>query len=84
VKTLHVRFTHSELVSRVRIVAGYRYCYLGDRLTDDRLRGEACNPVLRPDGKCIVGRSMATQLVLFRGETRPRVVLRRMLRVVWR
>ncbi len=59
-----------------------RYVYLGDRLTREDLKGQACNPVRRlSDGKCIVGRSMASQLVVFAsGETH--VVLRRRLRLV--
>jgi len=34
-----------------------RYRYLGDRLTDPALKGMSCDPVLRADGKCIVGKS---------------------------
>jgi len=56
-----------------------RYRYLGDRWTDPRLRGQACDPVRRPDGRCIVGRSK--QLVRF-GDGRARVVNRRRLRLV--
>jgi hypothetical protein len=55
-----------------------RYVYLGDRLTDARLRGAACDPVLRDDGRCVVGGSK--QLVAFAGGER-HVVLRRRLRV---
>lgn len=58
-----------------------RYVYLGDRLTDAALVGRACNPVRRADGKCIISVRMATQLVIFEGESAPRVVLRRRLRV---
>lgn len=56
-----------------------RYVYLGDRLTDPALVGQACEPVRRPDGKCICGRS--AQLVRF-ADGLARVVLRRRLRVV--
>lgn len=59
-----------------------RYRYLGDRLTDPALVGRRCDPVRRPDGKCIVGRSK--QLVRFEGEQAPRVVLRRRLRILKR
>lgn len=58
-----------------------RYVYLGDRLTDPALVGQPCDPVRRPDGKCIVGRRMATQLVVF-ADGVVRVVLRRRLRVM--
>lgn len=57
-----------------------RYIYLGDRLTCPTLKGQPCDPVRRPDGKCIVGRG--SQLVIFAGESSPRVVIRRRLRVV--
>lgn len=57
-----------------------RYRYLGDRMTDRALVNAACTAVLRPDGKCICGRG--AMLVLFDGETSPRVVLRRQLRKV--
>ena len=56
-----------------------RYRYLGDRMTAPHLVGAACDPVRRPDGKCIVGGSK--QLVVFADGTR-HVVLRRRLRVV--
>ncbi|GAG00074.1 unnamed protein product [marine sediment metagenome] len=29
------------------------YIYLGDRMTDKRLKGKKCKAVRRPDGKCI-------------------------------
>lgn len=56
-----------------------RYTYRGDRMTDPALVGKACAAVLRADGKCICGK-LSTMLVLFDGEERPRVVLRRQLR----
>lgn len=40
-----------------------RYIYLGGTHTDPALIGLACDPVLRPDGKCIVSTRMATALV---------------------
>jgi hypothetical protein len=45
----------------------HRYVYLGDRLTDPRLVGRLCDPIRRPDGKCIVGRpgGPRNQLVRF-------------------
>lgn len=57
-----------------------RYLYLGDRLTDPALRNQACDPVRRVDGKCIVSR-LGTQLVRF-ADGREVVVLRRRLRLV--
>lgn len=56
-----------------------RYVYLGDRMTRPELVGAACDPVLRPDGKCIVGGSK--QLVRF-ADGLEVIVLRRRLRVV--
>ena len=56
-----------------------RYAYLGDRLSAPTLKGAKCDPVRRLDGKCVVGRG--AQLVTFAGETAPRVVIRRRLRV---
>ncbi|MDB4876409.1 MAG: hypothetical protein JWM41_2855 [Gemmatimonadetes bacterium] len=56
-----------------------RYVYLGDHYTDRALVGAQCEAVLRADGKCIVGK-LGTMLVLFHGEQRPRVVIRRRLR----
>jgi hypothetical protein len=40
-----------------------RYTYLGDALTRPELIGLQCDPVRRPDGKCIVSVKMATALV---------------------
>jgi len=57
-----------------------RYTYLGDKLTNDCLAGLQCDPVRRPDGKCVVSVKMATALV--KGEHGKRyVVLRRRLRL---
>lgn len=58
-----------------------RYTYLGDRLSDPALSGAQCDPVRRADGRCIVSGRMAVALVIFCGETHPRVVKRRRLRV---
>ena len=59
-----------------------RYVYLGDRSTDKTLVGRACDPVRRADGKCIRGRG--SQLVVFEGENKPRVVIARRLRLTER
>lgn len=40
-----------------------RYTYLGDALTRPDLLGLQCDPVRRPDGKCVVSTKMATALV---------------------
>lgn len=58
-----------------------RYVYLGDALTDPRLVGQPCDPVRRPDGKCLVGRSPRNQLVRF-ADGELVVVRARLLRVV--
>jgi hypothetical protein len=55
-----------------------RYVYLGDRLTDPRLRNMDCEPVRRSDGRCIVGKGKA--LVVDKWYTEY-VVLRRRLRL---
>jgi len=57
-----------------------RYTYLGDQLTDPRLVGMQCDPVRRPDGKCIVSQKMAVALVVD-GYGRKYVVPRRRLRL---
>jgi hypothetical protein len=55
-----------------------RYVYLGTRETDPALKGRACDPVRRPDGRCVVGRG--NQLVRF-ADGQARVVVRRRLRL---
>jgi hypothetical protein len=55
-----------------------RYVYLGVRDTDPTLKGRPCDPVRRPDGRCIVGRG--NQLVRF-ADGVERVVVRRRLRL---
>lgn len=57
-----------------------RYTYLGGKDTDEALRGMQCNPVRRPDGKCIVNIKMATALVID-VSGKKHVVLRRRLRL---
>jgi hypothetical protein len=57
-----------------------RYVYLGDSQTRDELRGMECDPVRRPDGKCVVSTKMATALVVDADGQR-HVVLRRRLRL---
>lgn len=61
----------------------FRYCYLGDRLTDPRLVGQPCDPVRRRDGKVIVGTGQGVprnQLVVFADGSQV-VVLGRRLRL---
>lgn len=52
------------------------YIYIGDKLTDGRLKKKRCTAVLNDRGKCIVGKSK--MLVRFGNETH--VILRRLLR----
>ncbi len=54
------------------------YKYLGDRMTDAKLRGSLCSAVRRSDGKCIRGKN-GNMLVQFEsGKTA--VVIARLLR----
>jgi len=56
------------------------YTYLGDKLTDPRLKGQPCSAIRRKDGKCIRGKN-GNMLVRFAsGETV--VVLGRLLRKI--
>lgn len=55
-----------------------RYTYLGDRLTRPDLKGQACDPVRRPDGRCVVGQGKAA--VIFQSGQRV-IVIRRRLRL---
>jgi hypothetical protein len=48
------------------------YTYLGDRLTDPRLRGQPCEAVRNSRGKCVRGHK-GTMLVRF-GEERVNVI----------
>lgn len=57
-----------------------RYTYLGDAYTRPDLAGAQCDPVRRPDGRCIVSSRMATALVELPDGTR-HVVKRRRLRL---
>jgi len=57
-----------------------RYVYLGDRWTAPRFVGAPCDPVRRPDGKCVLSVRTATALVEFPGGERA-VVKRRRLRI---
>lgn len=57
-----------------------RYTYLGDKLTAPALIGLQCDPVRRPDGRCIISQKMATALVID-DQGRKHVLLRRRLRL---
>lgn len=68
----------------------YRYTYLGTRTERtfadlgfpgavDR-SGQHCDPVRRPDGKCVVSTAFSSALVVFADGTRA-VVSRRLLRL---
>lgn len=43
------------------------YKYLGDKFTDEKLKGKTCIAVRRPNGKCIRGKN-GSMLVDFAGE----------------
>jgi hypothetical protein len=53
------------------------YTYRGDRMTDPELKGQECDAIVRPDGKCIRGKN-SNMLISFNGK--PVVVLARQLR----
>lgn len=55
------------------------YLYRGDRWTREGLRGMLCFAVLRPDGRCILGRN-GNMLVRSAGSGRLHVVPARQLR----
>jgi hypothetical protein len=55
-----------------------RYTYLGDRITDPTLKGQACAAVLQENGKCIRGKN-GSMLVQF-DSGRTAVVIGRLLR----
>ena len=57
------------------------YRYLGDRLTDPRLKGQPCRAVRNGRGKCVRGR-MGTMLVAFAGGELVNVVGRRLRKIV--
>lgn len=61
-------------------MTAHRYTYLGDRQTREELRGQPCDPVRRPDGKCVVSTRMATALVRL-ADGQYAVVARRRLRL---
>ena len=56
-----------------------RYVYLGTPMTDSRLKGMECDPVLRPDGKVV--RGGGNQLVVFADGVRRVVAARRLRRI---
>ena len=56
------------------------YTYLGDRATDIRLKGQPCNAVHGPGGKCIRGRN-ANMLVQFASGERHVVCARRLRKI---
>jgi len=55
------------------------YKYLGDRFTDLTYKGQECQAVRRPDGKCIRGKN-GNMLVSFNGKLV--VVIARLLRKI--
>lgn len=61
-------------------MSDHRYTYLGDRGTREALVGMQCDPVRRPDGKCVLSTRMATALVVD-SDGVMHVVARRQLRL---
>lgn len=57
-----------------------RYTFLGDKLTRPALRSMQCDPVRRPDGRCIVNVRLASALVID-AQGQRHVVPRRRLRL---
>ncbi|MGB1287065.1 MAG: hypothetical protein ACPG7F_11070 [Aggregatilineales bacterium] len=57
-----------------------RYTFIGNKQTDDSYRGMQCDPVRRPDGKCIVNMKLASALVVD-DKGKRHVVPRRFLRL---
>lgn len=55
------------------------YKYLGDRFTSTEYKGQTCEAVRRPDGKCIRGKN-GSMLVSFNGKSV--VVIGRLLRKI--
>jgi hypothetical protein len=55
------------------------YIYRGDRFTDHDLKGQTCEAVIRPDGKCIRGKN-GNMLVSFNG-TKTAVIARQLRKV---
>jgi len=49
------------------------YKYLGDRFTDEKYKGQLCQAVRRPDGKCIRGKN-GSMLVEFAGGIKVNVI----------
>lgn len=64
----------------VHLSGKVRYVFLGDRMSRPEMKGIACDPVRRADGKCIVSIARASALVVD-GEGRQHVVPRRRLRL---
>lgn len=56
------------------------YKYLGDRLTDQKYKGQLCSAVRRTDGKCIRGKNGSMLVQFISGEKS--VVIGRLLRKV--
>lgn len=57
-----------------------QYIYLGDRMTDEQLKGQLCTAVRRPDGRCIRGRN-GNMLVEFVGGRQANVIARLLRKV---
>lgn len=57
-----------------------RYTYQGDWMTTPELKGLQCDPVRKPNGKCVISFKMQTALVVDEQGVKY-VVLRRLLRL---
>lgn len=58
----------------------FDYTYLGDRLTDSRLKNLRCNAIRRKDGKCIRGRN-GNMLVIFENGEKSVILARRLKKI---
>lgn len=57
------------------------YTYLGDRITDQHLKGKTCSAVRRSDGKCIRGKN-GSMLIKFSGGAKAIVVARLLRKII--
>jgi hypothetical protein len=56
------------------------YIYLGDRLTVESLKGQKCNALRQPNGKCIRSKK-ATMLVQFENGDKHIILARRLRKI---
>jgi gluconate kinase len=58
----------------------FDYIYLGDRLTNSRLKNLSCDAIRRKDGKCIRGRN-GNMLVIFENKEKCVILARRLKKI---